>query len=261
MSSLDPEVLTQEEAALWTEEQAVEARVELVRRRRLALAELSAHVEDRKMALRARLHKAGLRPDDLGLPDVEVRPSFGGDLLRADAEAEEILMARAALIERRRAVLQSRRSAAASALSEELAREELLVARDHALTEALRAMVLRSTPGGGAQASGRRARPRIEIKLAIEFGSDHVLMAESQNLSAGGLFVATRDVLALDRRVRAVVHLPQEGEVVAEGVVAWRRPEAGPEGPAGFGLRFVDLTEATQLCMRRFLQRHTASTE
>lgn len=88
----------------------------------------------------------------------------------------------------------------------------------------------------------RRRAPRVEAQLGIDLVSDHnFYLGLTENVSEGGVFVATYRPFAVGERITVRVELPgidEPLEVVTE--VRWVRA-ASVDVPPGVGLAFVDL--------------------
>jgi uncharacterized protein (TIGR02266 family) len=90
-----------------------------------------------------------------------------------------------------------------------------------------------------------RAHERLAFEIQIDIVSEHNLYAGlSQNISKGGLFVATHVSHPVGTRLEIRLLLP--GDVTATTLlteVRWIRPRGddGEGSAAGLGLRFVDL--------------------
>ncbi len=105
--------------------------------------------------------------------------------------------------------------------------------------------------GGGH----RRADPRFSVDLDVSLGSDHNFYSGfAENLSCGGVFVATHQVRPVGEKVEVSIHLPDGTEVRAVGEVRWTRLfNAESDMPPGMGLRFIELEKASNQAIERFL--------
>jgi uncharacterized protein (TIGR02266 family) len=92
--------------------------------------------------------------------------------------------------------------------------------------------------------SERRQHPRATIKTAVHLGSESNFYSGFTNdLSEGGLFVATHLVLPIGTRLDLEFSLPDDDTPIrAQGEVRWTR-EYNPssDGAPGLGLRFLKL--------------------
>ncbi len=107
-------------------------------------------------------------------------------------------------------------------------------------------------------ASQRRSLPRIDAVLEIDFESDHTFFSGfSENLSDGGLFVATYAGRRIGERLYVRFTLPGlESPIEAKVQVRWLREYDvdGSEHP-GFGAGFVDLAQGDRELIQRVLER------
>jgi uncharacterized protein (TIGR02266 family) len=96
-------------------------------------------------------------------------------------------------------------------------------------------------------------RTELTIDVTLE-GDNNFFVGASENISEGGLFVAT-DVLAeVGARVSMDFGLPGlERRVACEGEVVWVR--GAGRLPAGIGLRFVGLSREDAVEIRRFVEQ------
>lgn len=87
----------------------------------------------------------------------------------------------------------------------------------------------------------RRAQ-RVDMQIEVNFGSEHNFYTGlSENLSEGGIFVVTPNVLPRGTRMTVEFTLPDQGEPIkAQGVVRWTREleNADPDYPSGMGIQF-----------------------
>lgn len=89
-----------------------------------------------------------------------------------------------------------------------------------------------------------RQHPRVPYAVEVEFRTaSSFLLAYSLNLSRGGLFVETTTDLPIGAPLTLSLQAPDAGRVTIAGEVEWRRAEADEHGPAGLGVRFVQLDD------------------
>jgi uncharacterized protein (TIGR02266 family) len=90
-----------------------------------------------------------------------------------------------------------------------------------------------------------RLHPRVEIQVEVTMESDHNFFTGlSSNVSEGGLFVATSALPPLGTRL--VVRFALDGQpehIDAVGEVCWVRDARSADFPAGFGLRFLKISD------------------
>jgi uncharacterized protein (TIGR02266 family) len=89
----------------------------------------------------------------------------------------------------------------------------------------------------------RRAHFRFPTHLEVRFASgDELRSACLENISEGGIFVATTRPLPAGTPLRLWISVP-DGRAEMAGRVAWVRPKDSSAGPAGMGIRFADLSD------------------
>lgn len=99
--------------------------------------------------------------------------------------------------------------------------------------------------------SEKRKYKRAYIKLTVECrGKNFWQMVEAQDISAGGMFVATEKLEPPQTKLEVMFELGKDDKkkiIRAEGIVAWNRPQSakGEKGeiqPAGMGIMFTKVT-------------------
>jgi len=103
--------------------------------------------------------------------------------------------------------------------------------------------------------SGRIAT-RVPLHTQVDFSSDsNVFTGFSTNLSEGGVFVATLDLLPVGTPVDLTFTLPGSKRVTVKGEVRWTREidDRMPDVFPGVGVRFVDLTSDATAALHRFV--------
>jgi uncharacterized protein (TIGR02266 family) len=113
----------------------------------------------------------------------------------------------------------------------------------------------RSTSSSGLHAQRRHA-PRYRVDLDVSLGSDHNFYAGlAENMSAGGVFVATHLLKPVGEIVQLTIHLPESNATVrCTGEVRWIREYAErSELPPGMGIRFLDPDDALLHAVAGFL--------
>jgi uncharacterized protein (TIGR02266 family) len=106
---------------------------------------------------------------------------------------------------------------------------------------------------------GRSARldRRVPMQAAIDLASQHNFFSGfSANLSDGGVFVATVNLLPLGTQVDLKFTLPGGELIESHGVVRWVREvnDGDPEQFPGMGVQFVSLSKAAEESIHRFVQ-------
>lgn len=102
--------------------------------------------------------------------------------------------------------------------------------------------------------SERRSFPRHPLEVDIGFFSEsNFYSGLTQDISEGGLFVATHQLLPVGTHVSVTFTLPGVREIQADGVVTWVREPL--EGRPGMGIRFAQLRSEDQATIHRFIQK------
>ena len=101
--------------------------------------------------------------------------------------------------------------------------------------------------------TGRRKFERKDIQLDVSLYSDSNFYAGfTENLSAGGVFVATHNLRPIGEKIDVTITLPNDKQIIAHGVVRWLRVyNEASDAPPGMGIQFVEI-EGEDL-MREFL--------
>ena len=109
-----------------------------------------------------------------------------------------------------------------------------------------------------AAASQRREHPRYKVELDVSLGSDHnFYVGFVENLSTGGVFIATHMLKAVGEVFELTVHLPNSTEAVRGlGEVRWIREYSERSNvPPGMGVRFIRLDPGAQILIEEFLSK------
>jgi uncharacterized protein (TIGR02266 family) len=103
----------------------------------------------------------------------------------------------------------------------------------------------------------RREHSRFHVDLEVTVGSDHNFYAGfAENLSAGGVFVATHQLKPVGSKVELTVTLPDGVQLRAAGEVRWIRVfNELSDTPPGMGVRFTNLGDAAVSLIQSFLER------
>jgi uncharacterized protein (TIGR02266 family) len=103
---------------------------------------------------------------------------------------------------------------------------------------------------------GRREHSRFRVDLDVTVTSEHNFYAGFiENMSVGGLFIATHQLKPVGERVEFSVHLPDSEEAIrGSGVVRWLRvySESSNVSP-GMGICFDELDAASRARVEKFL--------
>jgi uncharacterized protein (TIGR02266 family) len=103
----------------------------------------------------------------------------------------------------------------------------------------------------------RREHSRFAVDLDVTVGSDHNFYAGfAENLSAGGVFIATHNLKPVGSKIELSVNLPDGAQVRAAGEVRWIRIfNEQSDMPPGMGVKFVDVDDASVTAINAFLSR------
>jgi uncharacterized protein (TIGR02266 family) len=105
----------------------------------------------------------------------------------------------------------------------------------------------------------RRRAPRYTVSVEVTLDSEHNFYTGlTQDLSGGGLFVATTSPCPIGERVSVRMRLPTSPEPVdAITEVRWVRTRDVPDGggKAGLGLMFVQMSPQAKAAVKAFLAR------
>jgi len=108
----------------------------------------------------------------------------------------------------------------------------------------------------GTHPSQRRADARFMVELDVSMGSDHNFYAGfAENLSGGGIFIATHVLKPVGELIAFSVNLPAIGGAIrGVGEVRWIRDYCESSNvPPGLGIRFVELEPGGNALIARFL--------
>ena len=92
-----------------------------------------------------------------------------------------------------------------------------------------------------------RASERFDLEVKVDLESDHNFYTGlTQNISAGGVFIATHHIRRIGDRITLKFTLPgSEKTIDVETEVRWIRENSAlqrVEGAQGMGVRFINLT-------------------
>jgi uncharacterized protein (TIGR02266 family) len=98
-----------------------------------------------------------------------------------------------------------------------------------------------------------REHPRYEVNAYVDYtGTEVLLYHRIQNISLGGICIATPSVEEVGTVVDLVVNFPELGTSLAvRGEVVW----SNREEPMDIGIRFVDLDESKRETLRKYITR------
>ena len=104
-----------------------------------------------------------------------------------------------------------------------------------------------------------RASERFDLEVKVDLESDHNFYTGlTQNISAGGLFIATNAIRRIGDRITLKFFLPGSTEPLAvETEVRWIRENSAlhrVDGASGMGVRFINLTPEASAAINAFIQ-------
>ncbi|MGV3621428.1 MAG: TIGR02266 family protein [Archangium sp.] len=104
-----------------------------------------------------------------------------------------------------------------------------------------------------------RTKQRKLVSLLVKLthkGIDEFVQKYATNISEGGMFIRTRDPKPIGTDLSFKVEIA-DGQRVLQGVatVKWTRSDGDPSGPAGMGLEFRELDDASRMLVDRMLGR------
>lgn len=114
----------------------------------------------------------------------------------------------------------------------------------------------------GASVPAGRVHDRVDLEIEVNLRNEHTFFTGfSENVSEGGLFVATEAPYDVGEKVELSLSLMGDEAEVLHGIVRWVRPGGTSGGlPAGMGVQFVDLTKSTQKALQSFVDSRAKDT-
>jgi len=111
-------------------------------------------------------------------------------------------------------------------------------------------------PAGESQ---QRRAERHDVEVSVDFESDSNFYAGlTQNISTGGLFIATHRIRKVGERVHLKFTLPGASKPIeVETEVRWIRENSSlmrTESSPGMGVRFIDMPPADAQLIQKFLE-------
>jgi uncharacterized protein (TIGR02266 family) len=104
-----------------------------------------------------------------------------------------------------------------------------------------------------------RAAERFDLEVKVDLESDHNFYTGlTQNISSGGLFIATHHIRKIGDRITLNFSLPGASKpVVVETEVRWIRENSAlmrAHGESGMGVRFINLSPEAKAAIDGFLE-------
>jgi len=105
----------------------------------------------------------------------------------------------------------------------------------------------------------QRRAERHDIEVSVDFESDSNFYAGlTQNISTGGLFIATHRIRKVGERINLKFTLPGASKAIeVETEVRWIRENSSlmrTEASPGMGVRFIDMPPADAQLIQKFLE-------
>lgn len=123
--------------------------------------------------------------------------------------------------------------------------------------QSLSRIVVSTYPAAEPSDGERRHIERVGYEFEVEFLDDtHLMSGLTQDISQGGLFVATYQTLPIGSLIHLALELPG-GRVEVQGEVRWARPECEAlEQRPGFGVTFLDVSPEALAALSEFCRSH-----
>jgi uncharacterized protein (TIGR02266 family) len=103
----------------------------------------------------------------------------------------------------------------------------------------------------------KRIHPRLAIDVKVSMNTESNFYAGiTENISEGGIFIATYDNFPLGSTMDLTVSLPGQPPVQVKGVVRWVREhnQFTDDVSPGVGVAFTDLPEGTRNLIESFIR-------
>lgn len=113
-----------------------------------------------------------------------------------------------------------------------------------------------------SQGPERRQFLRVPMKVEVDLRSENTFFTGfSENISEGGLFIATDAPFEVGTRLDITLSLMGDAPTTQHVTVCWVRPEGTSGGlPAGMGVRFDDLGEGRKEQLQAFVDSRAKDT-
>jgi uncharacterized protein (TIGR02266 family) len=141
-------------------------------------------------------------------------------------------------------------------------RSEALVEQERAFEESMTGARIECVESDqdGCEKAGmeNRKSKRMAVAVDVSFHTEHnFFMGLTENLSEGGLFVATYDNIPIGTELQVQLNLPDSDTINAQGVIRWVREYSRftEDLAPGVGLELVDLDDGDQAVIREFLSQ------
>ena len=108
------------------------------------------------------------------------------------------------------------------------------------------------------QEQKRRQNQRSSLEIDVSIQTDHnFFMGLTENISEGGLFIATYDELPIGTELDLRLNLPDSSPMETKAVVVWVREQNwfSEDVVPGVGVRFLDINEEHANAVRKFVEK------
>ena len=95
----------------------------------------------------------------------------------------------------------------------------------------------------------------LVAQVHLTVAGKEALDAMSQDISEGGMFLATRRPLAVGRSVELHLAIGADEVLEAKAIVVWSRAEPTAAGPAGMGIEFQEVSPAGRELIRKLVSQ------
>lgn len=103
----------------------------------------------------------------------------------------------------------------------------------------------------------KRQEKRVSVRVNVSVTSEsNFFVGFADNVSEGGLFMATYHLLPIGEEIEIELSLPEEDKpILARGEVRWHRSIQDPGNGelVGFGAKFVEVYESDQQRLQEFV--------
>jgi uncharacterized protein (TIGR02266 family) len=225
----------------------------------VARAERSESAKARRGALKKR--QAAVEQAETAVANIE-SALREAEMVLAHREGSVAALAREVI--RLEGELRARREAEAREIAERARRAEE-ARRGASALETARTLpnlppIPQATPSAPPQTRGldRRVHSRVRVDLDVTLSSEHNFFTGfAENLSEGGLFIATHEYLDVGTELDVTFRLPGGREIASRARVCWVReynPDSVGVSP-GMGVQFLDLRADDQAAVLAFLRQ------
>lgn len=108
---------------------------------------------------------------------------------------------------------------------------------------------------GVVSADSRRYDFEAPLAIILPLASHPTARSFTVNLSAGGMYIKTKEPFAVSTSFDFHLELPGDERVDGIALVRWVKPFSNQEYPAGMGVEFVHISSQDQNRIRAYLKR------